>query len=229
MSGALGIRRLSVEISGSPVLTDVTISGSALVAHAPERVPDVYAGSPVLAALSLLPEGGELVVRGKLAIGSWEERVRVPPTQAGNGNPALAALYAREKVADLEIRGVCGTDCDREIETLGITYQIATRLTSWVAVDERVRARGSARHEAIPQELPYGTTAAAFGLRGGGIVRELMPMMLGSAGVAPAQMVAHASTFAAPRGAYSKGRSRAWLFVLLLIAALIAALVWWLL
>ena len=39
-------------------------------------------------------------------------------------------------------------------------------MTSWVAVDESRAFEGPARDELIPQELPYGTKASAFGLRG---------------------------------------------------------------
>lgn len=65
-------------------------------------------------------------------------------------------------------------EVDRQIEAIGIKFQIATRLTSWVAVDERVRVTpGPSRHEVVPQEVPYGTSAAAFGLRG-----AAMPMQM---------------------------------------------------
>ena len=226
----------------APVLTEVTISGSALIVHAPEHVPDVYAGSPVLAALALRPDGGELVVRGKLAIGAWEQHVHVPAMVAGRGEPALAALYARERVSDLEIRAVCGDECDKEIEALGLDYQIATRLTSWVAIDERRRAGdGPARHESVPQELPYGTTAAAFGLRPAGGFPQLElaamaqsfagpPLGRAAPGYAPTLGVGAKKlrvSSAAPQ-AYSKApRSLAWLYILVLVLVL-AALAWWL-
>ena len=219
----------------APVVTDLSITGSALVGHAPERIPDVYAGSPVLAALALRPAGGDLMVRGTLATGSWQQLVHVPAMEPGRGNAALAALYARERVADLEIRAVCGESCDREIEALGVGYQIATRLTSWVAVDERRRATGPARHEAMPQELPYGTTAAAFGLRGGMVAFDALSGMvpLGAAmgampvtpGYARASMPAQMSTHAAQPLAKSSPVP-SWLVVLLL-ALVLAALVWW--
>jgi len=61
---------------------------------------------------------------------------------------------------------------DGEIEELGLEFQIATRLTSWVAVDESRVVKGPAREQLIPQELPYGTTAGAFGLRGGAQAEE---------------------------------------------------------
>lgn len=160
-----GAKRL-LDRTRMPVLTNVEIAGTALVRHVPEHVPDVFEGAPLLAALELRPEGGEIVVRGQLAHETWEQRIRVPATHVGEGNPAIAALFGRERVADLEARGTLA-DVNGEIEAIGLKFQIATRLTSWVAVDERVRvAPGPSRTEVVPQEVPYGTSAAAFGLRG---------------------------------------------------------------
>jgi len=158
-----GARRL-LDRTRAPMLTNVEISGSALRGHAPAQVPDVFEGAPLVAALTLAPEGGEIVVRGDLAEDRWAQRITVAPTRVGEGSPAIAALYARERVADLEARAPLG-EVSADIEAIGLRFQIATRLTSWVAVDEaRTVARGS-RTELVPQELPYGTSAAAIGLR----------------------------------------------------------------
>ena len=81
-----------------PILTDVTITGDALVEHAPEHVPDVFAGAPLRAVLKLDPAGGELRIRGRLEGGIWEESVQVPPVARGEGN--RLRFSAREFVAD---------------------------------------------------------------------------------------------------------------------------------
>ena len=162
-----GARRL-VSKTRAPVLTDLVIGGDALVEQVPEHMPDVFEGAPVLAALQVKATGGEIVVRGNLARGTWEERIQVPPTSAGEGNAAIVKLFAREAVADLEMRWSIGKEVqtiDREIESLGMVYQIATRRTSWLAIDEdrTVDPTLGYRHEEVPQELPYGTTMASFG------------------------------------------------------------------
>jgi hypothetical protein len=110
---------------------------------------------------------GELVVRGRTAEGDWERRLRVGMPRPGDGDPAIAALFGRERVADLEARAFGGEDRDAEIERIGLAFQIATRFTPFIAVDETRAVRPAVRHDAVPQELPYGTTAAAFGLRPG--------------------------------------------------------------
>jgi Ca-activated chloride channel family protein len=147
------------------MLTNVEISGSALLRHAPEQIPDVFEGAPLVAALALRADGGKLLVRGQLAHETWEHELVVPAKQPGEGNQAIAALYGRERVADVEARGLFDS-VDGEIEDLGLTFQIATRKTSWVAIDETRIVSGPTKEQLIPQELPYGTQASAFGLRG---------------------------------------------------------------
>jgi Ca-activated chloride channel family protein len=157
-----------VDRTRSPMVTDVVIAGDALVDHSPEHIPDVFAGAPVLAALQVRPSGGELIVRGNLARGTWEQRIKVAAIDPGEGNPAVVKLYGRERVADLEMRWSIGKavqEIDREIESIGLVFQIATRKTSWLAIDDdrSVDPRLGTRHEEVPQELPYGTSMASFG------------------------------------------------------------------
>lgn len=153
----------------APVLTDLFVGGDVVLEHAPEHVPDVFAGAPLRAAVKLASEGGEMVVRGNLAYGTWERRVRVPATRPGAGNQAIAALYAREHVADLETLWTIGREAqhiDSKIERIGCMFQISTRHTSWIAVDDQPNVdptRGS-RHELQPQEFLYGTSLDSFGL-----------------------------------------------------------------
>jgi len=170
-----------------PVLTNVEISGSALLRHAPERIPDVFEGAPLVAAVAVRAEGGELVVRGQLARDSWEQTIKVPAQKPGDGNQAIVALYGRERVADVEANSIFSS-VDGEVEELGVTFQIATRMTSWVAIDEASKVTGPSRDQLIPQELPYGTTAAAFGLRGSAPQLQQRSMMTRAGTVSPAAM-----------------------------------------
>jgi Ca-activated chloride channel homolog len=154
----------------APLVVNLELSGAALCEHAPQRLPDLFAGAPALVAARLRPEGGELRVRGRTAHGTWEARVQVPARAPGEGNPGVVARFGREKVEDLELRHALGRDeraIDREIEELGVAFQIATRLTSWVAVSKEALVDPSdpTRHEHVPQELPYGMSVEGLGLR----------------------------------------------------------------
>jgi Ca-activated chloride channel family protein len=151
-----------------PVLTEVKISGSALLDHAPRAVPDVYAGAPLRVALRLRPEGGELHVHGLTPAGAWDADVRVAAVAAGQGRPAVVSLYGREAVEDLELSRAAGLPVDeRDVERIGLDFQIATRLTSWVAVSEEpsVDPRQPVRRERIPHALPHGMSIEGLGLR----------------------------------------------------------------
>ncbi|MFZ5442836.1 MAG: VIT domain-containing protein [Myxococcota bacterium] len=154
----------------APLLTDVELSGSALLEVAPRRVPDLYGGSPALVSLKLRPEGGELVVRSRSADGDLEDRLQVTPMTHGEGSAAVTALFAREAVEDLELAIATGEErasAERAIERLGLDFQISTRLTSWVAVSTKVTVdpRAPKRTETMPHALAYGLSAEGVGLR----------------------------------------------------------------
>jgi Ca-activated chloride channel family protein len=160
-------RRLCARMQ-APLVQDLTLEGSAVMACAPRALPDLLGGAPALASVELRPAGGEIVVRGRTANGLWEQRLAVPPAPAGN--PAVATLFGREAVEDLETELAAGGarhDIDAAIEKLGLEFQIATRLTSWLAVSDDVTVDPHAPHrrERMPHQLPYGVSAEGLGLR----------------------------------------------------------------
>ncbi|PZR08903.1 MAG: hypothetical protein DI536_23735 [Archangium gephyra] len=164
------IKRLLAR-TNAPLLTDVEISGTALVQTAPTRLPDLFGGAPALVSLKLKPEGGELIVRSRSADGDVEDRVSVPSTTFGDGSTAVTTLFAREVAEELELAiatGASRSDIDPRLEKLGVDFQISTRMTSWVAVSARqtVDPRAPKRNETMPQELAYGMSAEGVGLRG---------------------------------------------------------------
>jgi Ca-activated chloride channel family protein len=163
----------------APLVVDVTVSGSALLEHAPATLPDVFAGAPLLVGARLRAEGGELLVRGQTASGPWQARVSVPATQPGEGRPAVAALFGREAVEDLEIWFAAGAD-ERETEakiwSLGLRHRIATRFTSWVAIAEEPSVDPSVpfRRVRMPHEVPHGMSIEGLGLRAAAAGPQMM-------------------------------------------------------
>jgi Ca-activated chloride channel family protein len=199
--------RRIVAATAEPLVVDLSIEGAAVVAHAPARLPDLFAGAPALVGVKLRPAGGEIVVRGRTREGAWETRLVAPPCDAGSGPAGVIAFFAREAVSDLEAAVAPATapsrygrsapatvdpldaaaaTADREIERIGLTFQIATRLTSWVAVTEEPTVDPGApfRRVRVPQNLPHGMTMEGLGLRppavgsvtcgsvGGGVARH---------------------------------------------------------
>ena len=156
--------------TATPLVTDLEITGDAVIEHAPARLPDLFGGSPALVALRLRPEGGDVRVSGNTPGGKFERTVHVRPLEAGAGEPRLAALFGREAVEDLETRLAAGERAkpiDAAIEKLGLELQISTRLTSWVAISEEptVDPRAPTRRVKVPHELPYGMSVERLGLR----------------------------------------------------------------
>jgi Ca-activated chloride channel family protein len=156
--------------TAAPLVTGLALSGSAVKAHAPVRPGDLYAGAPALVALELSPAGGDLLVTGQAPGGAFERHLHVPAAVPGEGQAAVAALFAREAVEDLEQRVAAGEPhgpLELAIERLGLDLQIATRLTAWVAISEQptVDPGLPTRREAMPHALPHGVSAEGLGLR----------------------------------------------------------------
>ncbi|MFL5318697.1 MAG: VIT domain-containing protein [Myxococcaceae bacterium] len=201
-----GAARL-IAATRAPVLVELRASGDALVDVAPQSVPDLMGGAPVLMSLKLRPQGGKLVLAGRTPEGAYEKTITVPAVSPGEGSGAIAALFAREKVEDLEMKLAGGSprgEIDAQIEAIGLTHQIATRLTAWVAVSEQqtVDPTSPTRRQTVPQELPHGMSASGIGLRPAvGAVAQAGPMAQAVGRMA--KTVAPAPSAAAPRGRMS--------------------------
>ena len=188
-----------------PLLVDLVVEGDALLELAPARPHDLFAASPALLSARIKPEGGTLIVHARTPEGAWEQRLRVPAVEPGEGSLAVAALYAREAVEDLETRRAAGESLDAIVERLGIEFQISTRLTSWIAVSQQrtVDPSSPTRTTTMPHALPYGTSVEGFGLREAAPARGAFTgAVLAAAPVSagPANMAAMPPPPAAPKG-----------------------------
>lgn len=155
--------------TGAPQVVDLSVSGTAVLETVPRRLPDLFAQSPARLAVALRPEGGTLVVTGRTARGTWQQRLDVPPIAAQSGNQAAAPLFGRMRVADLELDRDAGEgrSVDPRIEAAGLRYRIATRMTTWIAesVERMVDPTAPSRTEVMPHLLPAGMSAEGVGLR----------------------------------------------------------------
>jgi len=163
--------RRMVAAMQTPVVVDVTVEGAAVRGVSPETTRDLLHGAPTRLLLRLDPRGGDVVVRGRCADGDYVQRLQAPPTAIGAGRRELATAFARERVEDLEMHvaatGGGDLDADAEIERLGLSFSIATRHTSWIAVSDAptVDPREATRREVMPHELPFGMSVTGLGLR----------------------------------------------------------------
>ncbi len=190
-------RRL-VARTAAPLVVDLTLSGSALLGQAPEALPDLFAGAPATLSLRLRPAGGEVIVQGRTAGGTWCQVLAVAPCAPGAGRRAAIRRFARERIEDLETRVAAGEgQHDPEIEGLGLAFQVATRLTSWIAVSEAptVDPGAPTRRERMPQQLPHGMSVEGLGLRAAAAQSYALGM------ASPAAMMVPAAKMAGPAAA----------------------------
>lgn len=152
----------------SPVLTDVEVEwpGSAVEAW-PARVPDLYAGEPIVITAALPSSAGDVVVRGRLAGAPWRATLPlVPAGSVGSDDNGLDVLWARAKIEALSDRQVAGEDADvirGEIVKVALEHQLVSTYTSLVAVDVTPTAPpGMSKPVRVPGQLPHGQLAEAF-------------------------------------------------------------------
>lgn len=155
-----------------PVLVDLQIGGSGVHELATGPL-DVYAATPSLIPVRLETDAngkpaGTIVIQGRTAEGTWKRTLEIAGADTGSG--ANAALFARERVQQLEtfdFRERPVSDTEADIERLGLDFQIATRRTSWVAISasRTVDPNRPTQTLEMPHELGAGLSAEGLGLR----------------------------------------------------------------
>jgi Ca-activated chloride channel family protein len=148
----------------NPYLTDVELvwHGADVEDAYPARIPDLFGGTP-LAIHARYARGGDawLEVRGRIAGRPWKSRVDLDLPRSESGNPALGALWARARIADLERQDLHGVDAAvaAEITRIGLGHRLVTKYTSFVAVEEKlVVSDGMPKRVRVPVEMPAGVS-----------------------------------------------------------------------
>lgn len=185
----------------APVLTDITIEGPGVIAVAPERPRDLLAGRPVVIALELSPNGGEVRVRGTVpgASEAWTRTMCIVASAGGSQPAPIGALFGREVIEDEEMKlaaaGAESRDILERIEALGLRHRITSRCTTLVAVAEEpaVDPRQPRRRQRMPVEMPAGLSPEAVGYA---------PMA--AAGYAPMEAVRFCRTVVSPSFEHSE-------------------------
>jgi Ca-activated chloride channel homolog len=150
-----------------PVLTNIKVAykGFTVQDVEPQSLPDLFALRP----LTLLGKysgqaGGEIVITGKTAQGPFERSIKVNPGAASPAHAALRQLWARQRVQRLvDTGGGQDSKVKEEVTRLGLTYNLMTPFTSFVAVDQVKRADGTFETVKQPLPLPQGVSDLAVG------------------------------------------------------------------
>jgi Ca-activated chloride channel family protein len=100
-----------------------------------------------------------VVVHAASARGAVELPVTVAPPPRQEARGVLGTLWARARIGELEGHLASGrAEAAREITSLGVSFQLATRFTSFVAVDRSRRAGdGAPPTISVPVDAPEGT------------------------------------------------------------------------
>ena len=151
-----------------PVMSDLSLAWEEASSAAtspietyPQRLPDLYAGEPLFVSFRMGPSGGaaRASLTGQVAGGPIRIDLGVAlDTARGSG---VATRWARAKVEDLMDglrRGADEPTVRREVIGVAQRFDLVTRYTSLVAVEEFPSARGAATTRRVTGALPDGST-----------------------------------------------------------------------
>jgi len=171
-----------------PVLTDLELLWNDEVEMWPSRVPDLYAGEPVMVVARLDRFVGEVRLRGRRGGAPLDLRLPLTPGKSESG---VHKLWARRKIAHWMGQAASGVDAEtirERVTAVAIRHELVSKFTSLVAVDVTpTRPSGAAgagtnvpNHgpagfdpNLVPGVLPQGATPAALLLWIGGAALAL--------------------------------------------------------
>jgi len=153
----------------SPVLTQVKVKFNGFETYAvePVAIPDVLADRPVLVFGKWRGNPkGTITLTGITGEGNYSETMKVSEYKPARDNEALKYLWARHRITILSDYNKLHSDDKRvhEVTQLGLSYNLLTAYTSFVAVDNEVRhADGKPTTVKQPLPLPEGVSDYAVG------------------------------------------------------------------
>jgi Ca-activated chloride channel family protein len=152
-----------------PALTDVAIDwrGMSVTDLYPQRLPDLFAGRPIVVTGKFRGEPGEVMISGRAAGRGME--FAVAADESGGERSFIPNIWARLRIEDLANRQMVGgtahPDLAREIRDTALEHGLMSQYTAFVAVDASERTageRGTTVYQAVPvpDGVRYQTTVA---------------------------------------------------------------------
>jgi Ca-activated chloride channel homolog len=157
----------------SPVLTGIDVKFSGFDAYdvEPREIPDLFASRPIVVFGKYRGNAsGSIEISGTTGRQPYATSIAIASENLSARHGALRHLWARTRIANLSDfgPGAPGDERVAEITTLGLTYGLLTRYTSFVAVHEIVRrGAGDAVDVDQPLPLPQGVSDSAVGVTRG--------------------------------------------------------------
>jgi len=153
----------------SPVLTQVKVKYNGFAAYdvEPVSIPDVLAERPVtiFGKWRGKPQG-KITLTGISGEGKYTDTIDVSSTKPSKENSALRYLWARHRITLLSDYNKLRSNDRRikEVTELGLSYNLLTAYTSFVAIDTEVRnTNGKPTTIKQPLPLPQGVSDYAVG------------------------------------------------------------------
>lgn len=166
-----------------PVLTDLAVSfeGAEVKDLLPARLPDLFAGQPLVVTGRASGTPTAVVLRGRLGEAPWEARLPVsggrPVAAAGTAQPVLGTLWARRRIEALlsERPAAPSSQAVEEVVRHALRFKLVTPYTSFVAVERELRVDPALplAQAIVPNELPEGVSHE--GSFGPGKAVEVLP------------------------------------------------------
>ncbi|MBN1848700.1 MAG: AgmX/PglI C-terminal domain-containing protein [Deltaproteobacteria bacterium] len=160
------------ELIQSPLLTNIQIDYGKFKVYdmEPPAIPDLLAERPLVVFGKYRGQPrGEIEITGLTGENDFQTRIDVSDVEPMTSNLALRYLWARHRIAVLsDYNQLRSTDERvREVTNLGLTYNLLTAYTSFIAVDSEKRlVNDQATTVNQPLPLPQGVSNYAVG-RGG--------------------------------------------------------------
>jgi Ca-activated chloride channel family protein len=153
----------------TPVLTNIRIkySGFDVFDLEPRSQPDLFAERPIVVMGKWRGKrAGSIEITGRTAKGEFKQSFDVSQATVRPENQALPRLWARTRIARLSDFNFEQTEAEsaRQVTSLGLSYSLLTKYTSFIAVLEKVRnPEGVANDVNQPSPLPKGVSDLAVG------------------------------------------------------------------
>jgi len=161
----------------SPVLTSVKVTFNGLTTYdvEPASIPDVFAERPVIVFGKWRGKPqGKITLTGISGEGAYTDSIDVSAVQPLKSNAALKYLWARHRITLLSDYNKLRSDDKRikEVTELGLTYNLLTAYTSFVAVDNQIRNRDG-QPETVSQPLPLPQGVSDYAVSENGMMKSM--------------------------------------------------------
>jgi len=152
-----------------PVLTRLSLSFDGLQTYdvEPKVLPDVFANRPVVVFGKYKgTPSGKITLTGVSGRGRFVNTIDASTVTPDAKSSALQYLWARAKISELS-DFFQGDANKKEVVALGLQYNLLTKFTSFIAVQQIVRTDGGSTDVDQPLPMPAGVSDLAVGMEVG--------------------------------------------------------------